>query len=142
VGERSCARLLCGYGRACNLSPGLESLRHLLTVGGGRAEVTPGPEVRRRKAIRGEEALGVPGRLEPLHPSFPLASGLVGVFCPVIQIAMLSMLYPRQDLPVGSPTARQFIRDNHPWHVCEPREQLAEKFLRGSLVTAPLHDNI
>jgi hypothetical protein len=33
------------------------------------------------------------GGLEPLHPSFPLAGGLVGVLRTVVEIAMLAMLH-------------------------------------------------
>jgi hypothetical protein len=37
-------------------------------------------------AIRGEEALNVLSRLEPLHASFPLAGRLVGVFRTMVQM--------------------------------------------------------
>ena len=36
--------------------------------------------------IRCEKALGLPGGLEPLHPSFPLSRGLVRVFGTVFPI--------------------------------------------------------
>jgi hypothetical protein len=49
------ARSLCGPGRAGDLSPGLELLRYLLAVFGGRAEVTSWAEVRRNGAIRAKE---------------------------------------------------------------------------------------
>jgi hypothetical protein len=53
------AHSLCSLGRAGDLSPGLELLRHLLTVFGGRAEVTSRSEVLDNGAISGEKALGV-----------------------------------------------------------------------------------
>ena len=53
------AHSLCSLGRAGDLSPGLELLRHLLTVFGGRAEVTSRSEVLDNGAIGGEKALGV-----------------------------------------------------------------------------------
>ena len=37
---------------------------------------------------RGEETLGMPWRLEPLHPAFSLPCGLVSIFRPVVEIAM------------------------------------------------------
>jgi hypothetical protein len=57
--------------------------------------------MRRNGAIRGEEALGVPGRLEPLHPSFPLAGRLVRILGAVIQIPVLPMFHTGQDLAQG-----------------------------------------
>ena len=36
----------------------------------------------------GAETLGMPWRLEPLHPAFSLPCGLVRVFRPVVEIAM------------------------------------------------------
>jgi hypothetical protein len=48
-------------------------------------------EVRREGTVGREKALGLSWRLEPLHPSFPLTRGLVGVFHPVIEVAVLPM---------------------------------------------------
>jgi hypothetical protein len=42
--------------------------------------------------IRGQEPLGVPWRLEPLHAPLPLTGGLMGVFRTVVEIAVLPML--------------------------------------------------
>jgi hypothetical protein len=88
VGERSCARPVYGHGRACNLPPGLESLRHLLTGRGSGVEVAPQAEMRRNRTIGGEEALGMPWRFEPWHAvvlkksivSIPLQSLRLGVY--------------------------------------------------------------
>jgi hypothetical protein len=82
-------------------------LRHLLAVFGGRAEVTSRSDVRRHGAIYGGEALGVPWRLEPLHAALALTGGLVRVFRPVIQVAMLAMFHTRQDLALRRTIARQ-----------------------------------
>jgi len=56
---RQPAPALRNPGRAGDLSPGLALLRHLLTVFGGRTEVTSGSEMLDNGAI-GEEALGMP----------------------------------------------------------------------------------
>jgi hypothetical protein len=69
--------------------------------------VTSRSDVRRHRAIYGEEALGVPWRLEPLHAALALTGGLVRVFRPVIQVAMLAMFHTRQDLALRRTIARQ-----------------------------------
>ena len=73
-----------------------------------------GAEVLRDGTIGREEPLGVPCRLKSLHPPFPLAGQLVGVFRTVIQIAMLAVLHARQDLPLRRAIAFQLIRDDDP----------------------------
>ena len=55
--------------------------------------------------IRGEEALHVPGGLEPLHASLPLTCGLMRVLGAIIEVAVLAVLHPREDLPLRSPVA-------------------------------------
>ncbi len=42
-------------------------------------------------AIGSEEPLHMSGGLETRHPPFPLARGLVGVFGPIIHIAVLAV---------------------------------------------------
>jgi hypothetical protein len=49
---------------------------------------------------RGEEALSMPWRLEPLHPACSLPCGLVRIFRTVVERAMLPMFHARQDLPL------------------------------------------
>jgi hypothetical protein len=51
--------------------------------------VTPRAEVLGNRTIRGEETLNMPGRFESPHVPFPLARRLVGVFSPIVQVAML-----------------------------------------------------
>ena len=99
-------------------------------------------EVLSDRTIRGEKPLGVPWRLKPLHASLPLARRVVGIFRAVIQRAALAMFHPGQDLALRGAIALQFIRDDHPRHVGQPFEQLAEEFLRGLLVPATLDQNV
>lgn len=47
--------------------------------------MTTWSEVLGNRPIRGEEALRVPDGLEPLHPSLPLAGGLMGVLRAVVE---------------------------------------------------------
>jgi hypothetical protein len=91
---------------------------YLLAVFGGREKVPPRPEVRCDGSIGGEKALGMPSGLEPLHPSFPLSRGLMGVFGMVVQIAVLPMFHAGQGLALGSSVAPRRIRDDDPWDIC------------------------
>jgi hypothetical protein len=86
---------LGGHDRARDLAPHLESLPHLVSVVGGREEVTPRSKVLGDGTIRGEEALGLSGGLKPLHPPLPLARGLMRILGTVVQIAMLPMFHTR-----------------------------------------------
>jgi hypothetical protein len=84
----------------------------------------------------------MPRGFEPLHPPFPRARRLVGVFGAVVEIAILARLHARQHLPLGRPIAFELIRNDHPWHTGQSREQFAEEFLRGVLVPPTLHEDI
>jgi hypothetical protein len=86
------------------------------------------------ETICGEESLGLPWGFEPLHAPFPLARGLVRVFRAVVEIAMLAMFHTRENLPLRSAVASEFIRDDHPRHVRQALKELAEELLRGPLV--------
>src|SRR5687768_14997990 len=101
-----------------------------------------GAEVLRDGTIGREEPLGVPCRLKSLHPPFPLAGRLVGVFRTVIQIPVLAVLHARQDLPLGRPIAFELVRDDHPRHIPAALEQLAEEFLGRVLVPPTLDQDI
>jgi hypothetical protein len=54
---------------------------------------------------------------------------------------MLAVLHARQDFPLGRAIAFELIRDDHPWHVGQALEQLAEELLRGLLIPPTLHQN-
>jgi hypothetical protein len=62
--------------------------------------------------IGGEKLLSVAGGLKPLHAPLPLTSGLMGVFCTVLEIPMLAMFHTREELALGSPVALEFICDD------------------------------
>ena len=93
-------------------------------------------------AIRREKPLGMARRLKPLHPSLPLARGLMRVLRTVVEVAVLAMLHARQDLSLGGPIAFEFIRDDHPWNVLTALEELAEELLSSVLVPSPLHQDV
>jgi hypothetical protein len=52
------------------------------------------------------------------------------------------MFHAGQDLPFGGCIAFQLIGHNHPWHVRQPFEELAEELLRGGRVAPALHQDI
>src|SRR5262249_31601377 len=86
-----------------------------------------------------EEPLGVAGGLKALHTPLPLAGGLVRVLCPVVEIPVLAMFHPRENLALSSSVALQFIGNEHPRHVGQALEQLAEELLCRPLVALALH---
>jgi len=104
--------------------------------------MTAQSEMLGNRAVRGEEPLRVPGRLEPLHTPLPLTSGLVRVLSTVVQVPVLPMLHARQELAHGRAVALQLIRDEHPWDILTAFEELTEEFLRSLLVPPPLHQDV
>jgi hypothetical protein len=99
-------------------------------------------EVLGNRPIGGEEALRVPGGLEPLHPSLPLTRGLVRVLRPIVEVQVLAVLHPREDLLFRCAIALQLIRDDHPWHVLAPLEELVEELIGRLLIAPPLHQDV
>jgi hypothetical protein len=60
----------------------------------------------------------------------------------VVQIPMLPMFHTGQELMHGRTVAFQFVRDDHPRHIGQPLQELAEESLRGLLVATALDENI
>jgi hypothetical protein len=59
----------------------------------------------------------------------------------VIEVAVLAMLHPRQEFPLGGPITFEFIGDEHPWDVLTALEELAEELLGGLFIPPPLHQD-
>src|SRR5689334_25158721 len=90
AGEQGCCGL-CGLLDAADLVPRLEGAGPLgAVVGCGHAVAGPEEEVVDR-VVGGQEALGVPGRLEPLHRPFSSPGRLVGVFRAVVEPLVLAV---------------------------------------------------
>jgi hypothetical protein len=89
--------------------------------------VTSRAEVLGDGFIRREKALRVARGLESSHAPFPLTRRLVGILGAGVEIAVLPMLNTRQDLTQGRPVAFQLIPDNHPRHIGQPLQELAEE---------------
>src|SRR5262245_27268382 len=93
-------------------------------------------------SIRREKALGMTGRFEPLHATLPLARRPMGVLTPIIEVATLPVFYPGQHLTLRRAIAFELIRDDYPWYVLQPLEQLAKKLLRRLLIAPALDQDI
>lgn len=66
----------------------------------------------------------------------------MGVFRPIVQVAVLPVFDAREDLALRRAVAFQPIGDDDPWHAPAPFEELAEEFLGRVLVPPALHENI
>jgi hypothetical protein len=107
----------------------------------GSHPMPPRAEVLCNRAIGGKEALCMTRRFEPLHPPFSLARRLVGVFSTIVQIAMVPMYHTRQYLTLRGAVAFELIGHDHPGHVRQALEQLAEERLRRFLVPPALYQD-
>ena len=93
-------------------------------------------------AVAGEEPLGMPRGLEPLHLPFSSSRRLVRDLRPVVKVAALAVLDPRQDLPLGRGVAAQLVRHDHPGNVLQPLQQLLEEALSRFGVAPALDQDV
>jgi hypothetical protein len=98
-------------------------------------------KVLRNGTIGGEEPLRLSWGLEPLHAPLALPGGLGGVLRPIVERAVLTMVHPWEDLPLGGSIALEFVGNNHARYVGQSLEQLAEELLGRLLVPAALHED-
>jgi hypothetical protein len=73
-----------------------------------------------------------------LHAPFPLPGRLVGIFRPIVQIAVPVVFHSRHYLALGGLIALQFVSDDDSGHVRQVFEQRTEEFLRCRLVPPAL----
>jgi hypothetical protein len=66
----------------------------------------------------------------------------VGILRSVIEIPVLAVLHPRENLPLRCAVAFQLVRDDHARYIRQPLEEFAEEFLRRFLVPTTLDENI
>jgi hypothetical protein len=67
---------------------------------------------------------------------------LVGVFRPVVEIALLAMCHTQEHLPLGGTIAAELIRDDDPRDIGQALQQLAKELLRRLLVPLALHEDV
>jgi len=92
--------------------------------------------------VDGKEALDLPRRLEPLHDPLSSSGWLMGVFGPVVEAFVLSVLDARHDLPLGGGVALQLVGDEHTRCPTLSLEELAEQALGGLRVAPALDEDI
>jgi hypothetical protein len=109
---------------------------HLAAVFVGGKPVAAGSEVRGDPGERGQEPLRTARGAEAPHRSFPRPGGLVGVLGAIVEVLRAAVLHSRDQPAVGHPVAGELIGDQHPGHVRQPLEQLAEEPGRGLRVAA------
>src|ERR1700720_893548 len=93
---------LCRHGDAGDVGPGGEGLGAAGPEVGGGVVVSAAGENVGELVMSGKEALNVPRRLEPLNDPLSSSGRLMGVFGPVIEALVLTMLDPGHDLPLGN----------------------------------------
>jgi len=113
----------------------------VLAVGGGGQAVAARAAVVGDRAIRGEEALGVAGMLEPPHPPLSLPGRLVRMLRPIVAPLVLPMLDTRQDLALRRPVTGQLVGDDDAGHGGEILEPPPEELLGGGAIPAALHQD-
>src|SRR5262245_9561263 len=110
-------RRLGGPLRTRDLGPTFEAVLHLFAVRRRGQPMPSRAKVLGNGTIRGQKALGVSRRLEPLHAICSLACRAMRILTPVVEVTTLTVFDPGQDLPLSRAVALQLIRDDHPWHV-------------------------
>jgi hypothetical protein len=91
---------------------------------------------------RGEEALGGPWGLEALQAPLPLARRLMRVLGAVVHVPGLAGFHAGKPVAWGSAIAVELVRDEHPGHVRQPLEPLAEARLRRLRVAMTWYKHI
>jgi hypothetical protein len=89
-----------------------------------------------------EEALGRPGRLEPLHFALSSTHGLMGIFNAFVLSEALLMRARQPQLPEGRSVRAQFIGDQQFSARSLAFEKLAHQPQRRALVAAALDEHI
>jgi len=84
----------------------------------------------------------MPRGLKPLHMILALTRWPMRVLTAVIEIATLAMFNVWEYLALRRAVALQFIRDDHPWHILQPFEELTKKLLCRLLVAPFLYKNV
>ena len=101
-----------------------------------------GPESAVRSRKTPAEPLSSARGVEAAHHLLLLSGGLVGVLDPVVQILRATVLDPRHQSPVRYAVAGQLVGDQHPGHIPQSLQQLAEEPGRGPGVTSGGDQNV
>jgi hypothetical protein len=80
--------------------------------------------------------------LESPQTLLTLAPRLLRVFGAIVQVPVLAVFHAGQRLLCRRAIAPQLVGHDHPWHIHQVLEQLAEELLGSLCVTLTLHENI
>ena len=106
-------------------------------------QVTPWSEMRGDDSVHLDEALRVPGGLEPPHASLPLTRRLMRVLSPVVQVPVLPVSNARHHDSFGRSVAPQFIGHDHArTAMARGPQQLAEESHSRESVPLWLDENV
>src|SRR3712207_3381428 len=92
--------------------------------------------------VGGEEALCLPGRLEPLHLPFSSPCRLVRVFCPVVEALVPAMLDTGHQLLLRGAITTELVGYHDAGRPALPLQQLAQQALGGALVAPALDQHV
>ena len=73
----------------------------------------------------------MPSRREALHDPFTLAGWLMRVLGTVVEVAALAVFHAWHTFSLGRSIAREFVGDEHTWHVLASFQKLAKKLCPG-----------
>ena len=89
-----------------------------------------------------DEALQMSGRFEPLHDPLSSSDRLMGIFRPIVQAFVGTMLHTRHDLSPCRVIGSKLVGDHYPWRPALAPQQLAHQARCRLGVAATLHQNI
>jgi hypothetical protein len=100
------------------------------------------PDMRGERTIGGEDAVGLPWRLEPWPPPLARAGRRLGVCRAVVESARWAMLHPRPEVSPRRMRAVALIGPEHAWPIPQALQSCAEEGLRRVLVPSALHQDV
>ena len=124
------------------LSPDPEHLGASTAVASGGHQMPPRPEMTVDHAVRGEESLRLPWRLEPLHLPFPSSRRPVRILSAIIQPPAHPVPHIRHDSATGRAVAAQAVGDQTARFVLESSQKPLEEARGGFRIAAALDQDV
>ncbi len=122
--------------------PDIEGVRADFAIDPGWQLMSAGTEVAVNEGVGGEEILGLPRRLEPLHLPFSSPCWSMRVFGSIIQISALSVLDVRKQLTLSDAIAPQLVGHDYPRFISQTCQQSSEEALRCLGVAPGLNKDV
>jgi hypothetical protein len=124
------------------LLPDVESLSPNCAIRICSQQVAAWVEVAMDKRMRGKKALSQLPRFESLHLAFSTSCRTMRVLRAIVQIAALSMLNLRKELPARHTVASQLIGHDHAWLILEDFQQPSKKAFGRIGIPPWLNENV